>query len=152
MNNSVNTRFYIETLIDIDPFKGCNNTPQLLIPPIDRACPGVAYFHNPGAFDPDGDSLSYEMVVPFSDRNVTVANYRDPNNSGFYNNYNTANEDGNGPPTFSIDPVSGLLTWDSPGAIGEYNIAFKIIEWRKDSLTNTYRKLSATTRDMQIVV
>lgn len=38
------------------------------------------------------------------------------------------------------------------GSIGEYNIAFKIIEWRKDSATNVYRKLSTTTRDMQIVV
>ncbi len=95
MANSVNTRFYIETFIDIDPFKGCNNTPQLLIPPIDRACPGVAFFHNPGAFDPDGDSLSYEMVIPFGDRSLTVAKYRDPNSESFYTtNYPTANEDG----------------------------------------------------------
>ncbi|MEQ9660503.1 MAG: hypothetical protein RLO00_20365, partial [Fulvivirga sp.] len=39
--NSVNTRFYIETEINIDSFLGCNNTPVLLIPPIDRACPNV---------------------------------------------------------------------------------------------------------------
>jgi len=59
MDNSVNTRFYIETEIFIDPFLGCNNTPVLLIPPIDQACTGVTFMHNPGAFDPDGDSLSY---------------------------------------------------------------------------------------------
>src|SRR5690606_9976898 len=77
MDNSVNTRFYIETEIFIDPFLGCNNTPVLLIPPIDQACTGVAFFHNPGAYDPDGDSLSYELVVPFSDRNLQVVRYQD---------------------------------------------------------------------------
>ncbi|MDH4058787.1 MAG: hypothetical protein OEU76_08475, partial [Cyclobacteriaceae bacterium] len=87
MDNSISTTFYIETQINIDPFFGCNNTPQLLIPPIDRACTGVAFFHNPGAYDPDGDSLSYEFVVPYRERNTTVANYRDPNNPFFYTNF-----------------------------------------------------------------
>ena len=152
MENSVNTRFYIETLIDIDPFKGCNNTPQLLIPPIDQACPGVAFFHNPGAFDPDGDSLSYEMVIPFSDRSVTVAAYRNPNAESFYANYSTANEDGNGPPTFSIDPITGTIKWDSPSptAIGEYNIAFVVKEWRK--VKGVWYQIGFVRRDMQIVV
>ncbi|HEX8061171.1 MAG TPA: gliding motility-associated C-terminal domain-containing protein, partial [Cyclobacteriaceae bacterium] len=36
--NSVETRFYIETVINIDPFMGCNNSPKLLVPPIDKAC------------------------------------------------------------------------------------------------------------------
>ncbi|MEQ8477702.1 MAG: hypothetical protein RIB54_15770, partial [Fulvivirga sp.] len=53
--NSIDTPFYIETEINIDSFLGCNNTPVLLIPPIDRACPNVAFYHNPGAYDPDGD-------------------------------------------------------------------------------------------------
>ena len=88
MDGSVNTRFYIETLIIVDPFLGCNNTPKLLVPPIDRACTTIAWFHNPGAYDPDGDSLSYELVVPFRERNTTVVNYKEPNNEGFYTNYN----------------------------------------------------------------
>lgn len=151
MDNSVNTRFYIETLIDIDPFKGCNNTPQLLIPPIDQACPGVAFFHNPGAFDPDGDSLSYEMVIPYSDRSLTVANYRNPNELSFYTNPNTAKEDGSGPPVFSIDPITGTITWDSPSssAIGEYNIAFIVKEWRK--IRGVWQQIGFVRRDMQIV-
>jgi len=130
---------------------GCNTVPILAVPPLDRACFKSTFYHTSGAYDIDGDSLSYELSIPSSSP-TTLANYTPPNNPKFYTNFNQGNEDGNGPPTFSIDPVSGLLTWDSPGAIGEYNIAFKIIEWRKDSLTNTYRKLSATTRDMQIVV
>ena len=26
--------------------------------------------------------------------------------------------------------VYGTISWDSPGAVGEYNIAFHVIEWR----------------------
>ena len=150
MDASVNTTFYLETVIKIDAFLGCNNTPKLLIPPIDHACPGVAWTHNPGAFDPDGDRLSYELVVPYSDRRTEVINYKDPNNSKFYNNFNNANEEGTGPPTFSIDPVTGTITWDAPGAIGEYNIAFHIIEWRFKN--GQWVQMGYVRRDMQILV
>lgn len=150
MDNSISTTFYIETQINIDPFFGCNNTPQLLIPPIDRACVGVAFFHNPGAFDPDGDSLSYEFVVPFRDKNQTVANYRDPNHSTFYNNFATGNEEGTGPPTFTINPVDGTIIWDAPGRQGEYNIAFVVVEWRK--VNGVWYRLGFVRRDMQIIV
>jgi hypothetical protein len=63
MDNSVQTPFYVETEIKIDPFFGCNNTPVLLNPPIDDACVGVTYLHNAGAIDVDGDSLSYEITT-----------------------------------------------------------------------------------------
>ena len=57
MDNSIDTPFFIETEILIDPFFGLNNTPVLLIPPIDNGAVGIKYIHNPGAFDTDGDSL-----------------------------------------------------------------------------------------------
>lgn len=150
MDGSVNTRFYIETLIIADPFLGCNNTPKLLVPPIDRACKGIAWFHNPGAYDPDGDSLSYELVIPFRDNNTTVVNYKDPSDRIFYSNYARGNEAGTGPPTFSINPVDGTLIWDAPGTIGEYNIAFIIQEWRK--VNGVWVPGGYVRRDMQIIV
>jgi hypothetical protein len=151
INNSVNTTFYLETQVDLTVL-GCDNSPVLLVPPIDQACRGVAFFHNPGAFDPDGDSLSYELVVPFRDRNTPVLNYRDPNNSQFYSglNYAQANEAGDGEPTFAINPVDGTLTWDAPGAIGEYNVAFVVNEWR--NINNEWVKIGYVRRDMQIIV
>lgn len=129
----------------------CNNYPVLTVPPLDRACFAVAFFHTPGAYDIDGDSLSYELTIPKRDV-ATFANYTSPASSSFYVNFNTGNEAKTGPPTFGINPITGLLTWDAPGSQGEYNIAFNIIEWRKDSLSGTYTRLSTTTRDMQIVV
>ncbi len=148
--NSVYTTFYIETEIDLTV--GCARSPVLLVPPIDEACSGVTFFHNPGAYDPDGDSLSYELVVPFLDRNAPVVNYRDPNNAEFYAglDYNNANEAGDGPPTFSMDPVDGTLKWDAPGQVGEYNVAFVVNEWRK--INGVWTKIGFVRRDMQIIV
>lgn len=150
MEGSVNTRFYIETELIIDPVLGCNNTPKLLVPPIDRACTGIAWFHNPGAYDPDGDSLSYELVIPFRERNTTVVGYRDPADPFFYSNYGGGNETGTGPPSFRINSVDGTLTWDSPGRSGEYNIAFVIREWR--FVAGVWRRIGFVRRDMQIIV
>lgn len=156
MDNSVNTRFYIETQIRIDPFFGCNNTPVLLIPPIDQACTGVSFFHNPGAFDPEADSLSYELVIPFSDRNLPVVRYQDPAGNSprqFYTDYAVGNEDGNGTPSFAFDAIEndGTLIWNAPGAAGEYNIAFVIKEWRLIE-GQGYVEIGFVRRDMQILV
>ena len=154
MFDSFNTTFFIESVINIDPFLGCDNTPFLLVPPVDKACTGVAWFHNPGAYDIDGDSLSYELTVPLKDKKKPVVGYLPPNAQGFYVgtglSFNQANESGTGPPTFGIDPVTGTLTWDAPGAPGEYNIAFLIKQWRK--VNDTWIQLGYVTRDMQIVV
>src|SRR5882762_4263950 len=106
IDNSVETPFFIQTLIVIDPLLGCDNTPELLVPPIDQGCTGVAWFHNPGAFDPDGDSLSYELFVPKQAYGVDVSGYVIPNSKKFYDAagipYSQANELASGPPTFSI--------------------------------------------------
>lgn len=149
MDNSVNTTFYLETTVNLDPFLGCNNTPRLLVAPIDQACSGVAWTHNPGAYDPDaGDSISYSMEVPFSAQGLQVVNYKAPNDQKFYTNFNQASESG-GPPTFYID-TDGTIHWDAPGAAGEYNIAFHIFEWRKKN--GIWYRMGYVRRDMQILV
>lgn len=154
MINSVETRFYLETVINIDPFLGCSNSPLLLVPPIDKACTGAAWFHNPGAYDPDGDSISFEFAIPKKEKGQFVNGYRDPNAQEFYSltgiNYGTANENQTGPPTFTIDAQTGTIVWDAPGAPGEYNIAFLIKEWRK--IKGAWILLGYVTRDMQIIV
>ena len=149
MDNSVNTPFYVETVIIIDPFFGCNNTPKLLNPPIDDACVGVTYLHNAGAIDADGDSLSYEFTIPKQDQDIPVVNYRFPDDHDIAL-YDAKNEDKTGPATFTLDQLTGDIVWDAPGGEGEYNWAFKIIEWRK--IEGEWYKLGYVTRDMQVNV
>ncbi|MFY0627496.1 MAG: gliding motility-associated C-terminal domain-containing protein [Reichenbachiella sp.] len=150
MSNSVDTPFYIESEVLIDPFVGFNNSPSFLIPPIDHGAVHGAFLHNPGAYDQDGDSLSYRLTIPkqFFDRPVN--DYKDPNDRSFYDNYSEGNQEGDGPPTFEIDSISGLLTWDAPGRMGEYNIAFVVDEWRK--IENSWYNIGSITRDMQVII
>ncbi len=129
----------------------CNQSPVLGVAPLDRACKGVAFLHNPGAVDPNGDSISYELTTPSKDALSFVTDYSSPVARKFYTVFEAGNEAGNGPPTFDINTETGLLTWDAPGMQGEYNVAFKIIEWRRDA-SGKYVMITTTVRDMQIVV
>ncbi len=135
--NSVNTIFYIRTVFTfLDPtFQGPNSTPRLLQPPIDQGCVGQIFIHNPNAFDPDGDSLSYQLGTPLAREGVEVSNYRFPNEFGSSNQND-----------FRLDPVSGTLTWDRPRESGNYNAVILVISYRNGIPIDT------TTRDMQIFI
>jgi gliding motility-associated-like protein len=116
-------------------FGGSNTTPRLLQPPIDNACLGKPFKHNPNAFDPDGDSLSYALTVPLQGVNSEVPNYSFPNQiipGG--NNF------------IQIDAITGDFIWNSPQLAGEYNVAFIVVSWRNGLAIDT------TIRDMQITV
>jgi len=151
INSSDLTPFYIQSQIVIDRFLGCNSSPELHIPPIDEGCVGVKWTHNAGATDADDDSLSYELSVPKQSTGIDVNGYADPNSLKFYKtDYSKANENGNGPPVFQIDPIKGTVTWDAPGLAGEFNIAFIIREWRK--VGDSWVSLGYVERDMQIII
>lgn len=135
--SSDNVPFHIETIYQFqDPqFGGANTTPFLLQPPVDVACTGRVFKHNPNAFDPDGDSLSYRFIVPLQSLNTPVPNYSFPNQiAPGANNL------------LQINEITGDIVWNSPQASGEYNLAFVIISWRNGAPIDT------TIRDMQILV
>ncbi|MBS9522915.1 gliding motility-associated C-terminal domain-containing protein [Litoribacter alkaliphilus] len=150
MDNSVDTPFYVETFIRIDPFFGVNNSPILTIPPVDNGAVNVRYIHNPGAYDPDGDSLAYNfderVIVPNQEFQRPVNNYRSPGSSEF----SFQREDGSANPFISMDPLTGDLIWDAPGIAGQYNIAFRIEEWRR--INGEYEMIGYVVRDMQIII
>jgi gliding motility-associated-like protein len=128
--NSVNVPMYVETQLIINPFLGYNNSPILLNPPIDIGCVNHVFIHNPGAYDIDGDSLSFRLVNCKTTGGIDIPGFIQPAASNF----------------FSINPVTGDVIWDSPVMQGEYNIAFVIEEWRSGV------RIGYMTRDMQIEV
>jgi hypothetical protein len=148
--NSDDVAYATSVTINTDQKFGCNRFPVLNVIPLDRACAGVAFYHSPGASDPEGDSISYELTTPASGIN-SFAEYISPDDKKFYTDYDKGNETHDGRPAISIDST-GTVTWNAPGSIGEYTIAFKIIEWRKNSVTGKFEKISTTVRDMQIIV
>jgi gliding motility-associated-like protein len=134
--------FYLETGVFIpNPILGINNTPVLLNQPIDEACAGKLWTHNPGGFDMEGDSLAYSLLASLQydpERGVNsprpVQNFRFPNNSEFGNS------------SFAIDQRTGLITWDVPPRLGVYNVAFRVEEFRQGI------SLGYVIRDMVIIV
>ena len=137
-----NVTFYVETHLSIpNPIIGENHTPQLLNDPIDEACVNKLWTHNPGSFDPDGDSLAYSLMPSMQYRPdmgvpnpIPASNYRFPDDMAFGNSL------------FEIDPRTGILTWDAPRRAGVYNVAFRVDEYRNGLL------LGYVVRDMVIVV
>ena len=55
---SAQVAFYVEMQLKINPLYGLNNSPIMTVPPIDFGAVNRIFTHNPGAYDPDGDSLS----------------------------------------------------------------------------------------------
>jgi len=135
--NSVDVEFYLETTFTLlnPQFEGENNSAVLLQAPIDFACVNKRFIHNPNAFDPDGDSLSYELIVPLQSADSPVPQYIFPDQVA-----PGANN------TISLDPITGDFVWESPQSPGEYNIAIRINEYRNGELINSL------VRDMQIFV
>jgi gliding motility-associated-like protein len=128
--NSVNVIFSVKTTILINSEIGPNSTPVLLNPPIDRAAFGQVFIHNPAAYDPDGDSLSYKLTICTEKDGRPIEGYTLPPASD----------------TLYVDPYTGDLTWITPSDSGWFNIAIDIEEWR-DGV-----KIGNIVRDMQIEV
>ncbi|MFN5324087.1 MAG: gliding motility-associated C-terminal domain-containing protein [Bacteroidota bacterium] len=126
--NSINVPFYVESQLIISAFLGFNNSPVLLQPPIDQGVLGQPFVHNPNAYDPDGDSLSYHLIPCKGAGGVSIGGYAYPQASN----------------SFTLDPVTGDLEWVNPIACGEYNIAILIREWRSGV------QIGFVERDMQV--
>ena len=153
MDNSLNTTFYVETKVIIDPFLDLDQSPVIAKAAVDFASIGSVYRYNPGASDPDGDSLSYKLVpsrqfLPGQDVSVEVTNYRDPAvRSGGLDSANSS------PATLVLNELTGELTWNSPRLVGEFNTAIKIIQWRKLRADRPKRdSIGFVLLDIQIIV
>ncbi len=128
--NSVNVPLFIETVLTINPLMGMNNSPILLNPPIDNGCVNQIYIHNPGAYDVDGDSLSYSLITCRGAEGLNIPGYTLPLASD----------------SIGIHPVTGDLLWVKPPIQGEFNIAILIEEYRNGVI------IGSVTRDMQITI
>lgn len=133
--NSVQEPFCVQTQLVIAPTTGPNCSVRFLNPPLQDACLGQPWYHNPAAYDPDGDSLSYELVVCRGQQCAPISNYAFPDEVATSFN------------TFEIDELTGTISWLNPQMpTGEYNIAFKVTEWRDG------QEVGWVTRDMQVTV
>jgi gliding motility-associated-like protein len=134
--NSVNVQFYLQTELVINDIFGCNlSSPLLSTIPLDRACVGHCFYHNPGAYDLDGDSLSYALSPCMDTTQAPLSSWSAP----------TTSPGG----TLSINPSTGLMEWCTPSQICSYNLCIKITKWKK--WYGAWYEMGYVIRDMQIV-
>lgn len=137
IKNSDQYPFYLESVLLINNFSGANSSPEFYNPPTDRACVGQCFYHNPGAYDADGDSLSFEITSSRGADGLPIPVYFMPETgpNGIY----------------SINAITGKLTWCVPQFYGQYNLAFIVKEWRKNT-SKQYQMIGYVLRDMQVIV
>jgi len=133
---SVLVPFYVESFLKIRSGFGFNQSPVLLLPPIDIGCKYKIYKHNPAASDPDGDSLVFTLIPPKMAVGVEVPNYEIPEHST----------------SFTLDPNNGQVVWNAPLYNGPYNIAIKIEEYRTNAQYGVRELIGYVVRDMQIFI
>jgi len=137
ISNSVDKIFCIQSKLVISPFIGTPNNSIIMeeCPCPEYACLNKPWIYNVAAYDPDGDSVSYALIPCKGEDCIDMtipAVYQYPQNVGGG--------------TMTMNPVTGTLIWNSPGLIGEYNLAIIIYEYRKGIL------VGFVIRDMQLTV
>jgi hypothetical protein len=146
-NNNLQTSsvtFYVETHMNNQGAMQGNNSPYFSINPLPYRCVNQATAYNAGAVDPDGDSLSTEVIMPLNSAGCNVAPvnatfvattpaYAVPNNPLQTNN------------TFVCSPTTGLMTF-TPTMAGSSVVAIRMNEYRNGV------KIGSVIRDMQMQI
>lgn len=133
MDNSFFTTFYVETQIDLA--SSCASSLNLLAPPIFQAVTETEFSVSLGATSVDDNLITYELVMPFRDRNLSVVNYQQPEN-------------------LAVNYLTGLVTWDTKfrGVYqpGEYNFAVNAIQHIK--VDEVYQRRGFVRIDFQVIL
>lgn len=111
----------------------CNSSPVYGNSPIAFVCLGQNFNYNQGTFDPDGDSLSYELIVPKTSATGEVT---------FIPPATAASPIASSTP-FTINPVSGDINF-TPSMNQIAVMAIRVNEYRNGQW------IGSTIRDMQI--
>ena len=132
---------YVESMLTISDSLTPMTSPELSLPPIGDGCIDAIYKINPGAIDPDGDILSFQLQ-----RCKTADDVKNPVGKDIPGYKYPQEVDLSSRTSFTMDSKTGVIIWDKPTISGEYNISFKIEKWRNGFL------IGYVTRDMQVTI
>jgi hypothetical protein len=135
---------YLETTFNNQVAQG-NSSPFFSIKPVPYACINQPTSYNNGAIDPNGDSLSSEILNPLTGSsctspptNLLLTPSQVPPLSIPSNPFQTNN-------TFAINPTTGNITF-TPGIIGPGTVTVRTNEFRNGT------KIGSIMRDVQVQV
>jgi len=137
----------------IPPTNIRNSSPFFTGVPAPYICQNDTTIYFNGASDPDGDSLSYRLVHPWSGKDQNDPTFTPPSNIAipFTNvRYRSSSGHSSAQPfgtngLVAINPYNGLTTMLSPN-LGRYALAIEVTEWRNGVALSTIRL------DVQMIV
>jgi hypothetical protein len=124
--------------LEISSF-GPNSSVRFDAPQTEQGLAWSTLEHDPLATDPDGDSLSFELVTPLGDGFQPIAGYMLPD----------AVSPVPGGYTW-VDPATGVFLWDRPALLGNYQIAIRCTERRL--VGGNWFTVGEVTRDMSLCI
>ena len=134
---------YVGTIFPPSVTNGNNSSPRFKnFPPI-AICANQPLEFDHSATDPDGDSLVYELCVPYQGATSTdpmpmPAGPPPYNYVSFISPYNVNNMLGGTPPMY-IDPQTGIL-YAQPNTIGQFVVGVCVSEYRNGQLISTHKR------------
>ncbi len=130
--------FYIEAVITADTTQGfVNHPPVINLTTVGLTTLGNTFYDNLYPYDPDGDSIVFDIITPLLEHEVPVFNY--------YNPESYCQILGETSP-YTFDRSTGSISWANPCGQGIFTIATIVREYRNGHL------LSSSVRDKNIFV
>lgn len=120
IQNPTSASAYVEATIN-NLQAPCNSNPTFTNKPITVMCVGQTACFNLGAVDPDGDSLSYTMVTPFTSSNTSFVSWVPPY---------TATQPLPSNPPITLNPVTGDICM-TPTMNIISPMAVKVDQWKE---------------------
>lgn len=132
--NPGQTQMYIYATLNnlITP---CNNSPTFSNKPVPFTCLGQQFCYNHGAYDQDGDSLTYSLITPYNSAGTPIT----------YSNPWTANNPLTSSPGVTLNPLTGDICM-TPTALEITVMAVLVNEYRNGVL------IGSVERDIQVTV
>ena len=132
--NPGGTQMYIYATLN-NTITPCNNSPTFSNKPVPFACLGQQFCYNHGAYDQDGDSLSYSLLTPYNSAGTPIT-YLSPWD---------ANNPLSSSPAVNLNPLTGDICM-TPTNLEITVMAVLVHEYRNGVLIGTVE------RDIQITV
>jgi len=133
-----NNDFYIQSTLNNVVAQG-NSSPFFTVRPVPFVCINNPYTFNNGVQDPDGDSLSYEIMIP-QKGGCGTPGVDIPFRDATYNTINNPISTGN---TFVLNTHNGQMSF-TPNATGANTLTLRVREYRRGIL------IGSATRDIQV--
>ncbi len=134
--NASNYGMYLENQLHVD---GSNSSPIFINPPIPIAQVNNPFYYNPLPYDADGDSLHWQLDIPYDNSNSFVY----PSSSFMLSGYTLPSTDPSMP--FTMDTTTGEISF-LPNTEGHFVVSVLASEYRNGV------KIGEIRRDMQIIV